>query len=86
MILFLVAALGACLVRRNLRPVPDLSRFAHQLAAGDTEQLLPFSERTDEVDELARGLGRVVDLRNRLETLAYTDNPAPPDLPPLVCR
>ncbi|WP_417310900.1 putative bifunctional diguanylate cyclase/phosphodiesterase [Devosia sp.] len=73
LILVVVAALGAHLLRCNLQPLRELARFAHRLAEGQTANPVPFSERNDEVGQLALGLGRVVDLQHRLETLAYTD-------------
>ncbi|MTH99430.1 EAL domain-containing protein [Roseibium sp. RKSG952] len=72
-ILGVIAFLGIILIRREMSPVRRLARFANSVAAGETPGAPPYTDRRDEVGRLAQGLAKVVDLRERLEHLAYTD-------------
>lgn len=72
-ILLVVAAFGAVMLRRQLEPLTKLATFAHHIAEGGADQTVPFAGRSDEIGQLAEGLGRVVELKGRLATLAYSD-------------
>jgi signal transduction histidine kinase/HAMP domain-containing protein len=50
----LVALLGAAYVRRVLRQLQSMTEVMARLAAGDTHQATPATERSDEIGELAR--------------------------------
>jgi diguanylate cyclase (GGDEF)-like protein len=72
-LLVLVGAGGIFIMRRLMRPLGAMARFANALASGDTHGEVPYVNRGDEVGALAQGLSRVVDLQEDLEKLAYFD-------------
>jgi methyl-accepting chemotaxis protein len=52
-----LTAIAAALVARKLmRPIPELSRVMDQLAAGDLDLAVPYTERRNEIGAMARAL------------------------------
>lgn len=72
-ILTAVILFGGLLLRFELRPLRQLARAAYELAGGTQPKAVPFTERQDEIGDLAHGLERVTDLQDKLRKLAYTD-------------
>ncbi|MGL5116837.1 MAG: putative bifunctional diguanylate cyclase/phosphodiesterase [Beijerinckiaceae bacterium] len=72
-ILVSFAAAGAVLLRVQLNPLKVMARFAHGLAEGRVDGPVPYQRRNDEIGWLAEGLGRVAELQDKLELLAYRD-------------
>ncbi|MCK7614576.1 bifunctional diguanylate cyclase/phosphodiesterase [Roseibium sediminicola] len=72
-ILTAVILIGGLLLRLELRPLRQLARTADELAGGDQPTSIPFTERKDEIGDLAHGLEKVNDLQDKLRKLAYTD-------------
>ncbi|POF31652.1 bifunctional diguanylate cyclase/phosphodiesterase [Roseibium marinum] len=68
-----VILMGGIFLRFELRPLRQLARTADDLAAGTQPQHIPFTDRLDEIGDLAHGLERVTDLQDKLQKLAYTD-------------
>ncbi|MDN3719708.1 diguanylate cyclase [Roseibium salinum] len=50
-----------------------LAETAEDLAGGRQPKNVPYTERQDEIGDLAHGLERVTDLQDKLHKLAYTD-------------
>lgn len=73
LILAMAAILGILMMSREMRPLKNLSRFAHAIASGTDDTPVPHADRRDEIGALAQGLGRVAALQDELEHLAYTD-------------
>lgn len=65
--------MGGLFLRFELRPLRQLARTADELAAGTQPREIPFTDRLDEIGDLAHGLTRVTDLQDKLQKLAYTD-------------
>jgi len=72
-ILTAVTLIGGMLLRAELRPLGQLARTADDLAGGNEATEIPFTERRDEIGDLAHGLEKVNDLQDKLRKLAYTD-------------
>ncbi len=72
-LLVLVGAGGILIMRRVMKPLGIMARFANALASGEKRGDVPYLKRRDEVGALAQGLARVVDLQGDLEELAYFD-------------
>jgi len=72
-ILLLIAALGAMIMHSATRPLRNMAAFAEAVARGERKGDVPYQDRKDEVGDLAHGLAKVVELQERLETIAYTD-------------
>jgi methyl-accepting chemotaxis protein len=54
----MLATAGAMLIARNVaRPLADITRVTEQIAGGDANVAIPFSERADEIGALARSIG-----------------------------
>ncbi|WP_299820948.1 EAL domain-containing protein [uncultured Roseibium sp.] len=68
-----VILMGGIFLRFELRPLRQLARTADDLAAGTQPKEIPFTDRLDEIGDLAHGLARVTDLQDKLQKLAYTD-------------
>lgn len=73
--LLLVASFGGLLFVRALRPLRAIAAYANSLAKGGNVGPVPYLGRRDEIGALASGMARVVEMRHRLETLAYRDLP-----------
>ncbi|WP_269581481.1 putative bifunctional diguanylate cyclase/phosphodiesterase [Roseibium sp. Sym1] len=73
MILVAVILVGGLLLRFELLPLRQLARMADELAGGTQPKDIPFTERKDEIGDLAHGLEKVTDLQDKLQKLAYTD-------------
>ncbi|MEE4011446.1 EAL domain-containing protein [Roseibium sp. FZY0029] len=73
LILIAVILVGGVVLRFELRPLRRLAKAAHELAAGLQPKRIPFTDRRDEIGDLAHGLERVTDLQDKLHKLAYTD-------------
>ena len=73
LLLALVVSFGVFSLRREMRPIREIARFADQVASGKAHGEIPHRDRTDEVGALAQGLHRVAILQDDLEYLAYTD-------------
>src|SRR5690606_20121040 len=69
LVLVLVAALGACFMSTELKPLRVLAKLADDLAAARPSGTVPYMERNDEVGALAQGLDRVVTLQGKLARL-----------------
>ncbi|MCY0149535.1 EAL domain-containing protein [Hoeflea sp. G2-23] len=74
LVLVLVAALGACFMSTELKPLRVLAKLADDLVAAGPSGTVPYMERNDEVGALAQGLDRVVTLQGKLAQLAYSDD------------
>jgi len=72
-ILIAVFLIGGLLLRSELRPLRLLARTADELASGTQPRDIPYTERKDEIGDLAHGLEKVTDLQDKLQKLAYTD-------------
>jgi len=72
-ILTAVIVVGGLLLRFELQPLRQLARTADELAGGTTPDNIPYTDRKDEIGDLAHGLERVTDLQDKLQKLAYTD-------------
>ncbi len=72
-ILAVVILLGGMLMGIELRPLRQLAKTAEQLAAGTRPKDIPYTDRRDEIGDLAHGLARATDLQDKLQKLAYTD-------------
>jgi len=72
-ILTCVVLIGGLFLRFELRPLRELAGAANELAAGKQPKQIPYTERQDEIGNLAHGLERVTDLQDKLHKLAYTD-------------
>ncbi|UES41503.1 EAL domain-containing protein [Roseibium aggregatum] len=72
-ILFAVILVGGLFLRFELRPLRRLAKTADELATGTQPKRIPFTDRRDEIGDLAHGLERVTDLQDKLHKLAYTD-------------
>lgn len=72
-VLLLVAGVGTIILRAELRPLHALAQFANDLAMNRKIGAVPYAERSDEIGDLAQGLGRVVEFQRRLSHVAYTD-------------
>lgn len=72
-ILFAVSLVGGLVLRFELRPLRRLAKIADELAAGTQPKRIPFTDRRDEIGDLAHGLEKVTDLQDKLHKLAYTD-------------
>ncbi|WP_417711517.1 EAL domain-containing protein [Roseibium aggregatum] len=72
-ILIAVILIGGVVLRFELRPLRRLAKAADELAAGLQPKRIPFTDRRDEIGDLAHGLERVTDLQDKLHKLAYTD-------------
>ena len=72
-ILGIVAALGSMLMLRALHPFQTIARYARAVADRQDPGPTPYTERTDEIGHVARGIADVVAMRARLEALAFND-------------
>jgi diguanylate cyclase (GGDEF)-like protein len=74
-IIILIAAIliGGLVLRFELHPLRRLAKVADELACGLQPKCVPFTDRRDEIGDLAHGLERVTDLQDKLHKLAYTD-------------
>jgi diguanylate cyclase (GGDEF)-like protein len=72
-ILIAVLLIGGLLLHFELRPLRRLAKAADDLAAGLQPKRIPFTDRRDEIGDLAHGLEKVTDLQDKLHKLAYTD-------------
>jgi len=73
LILLLIAIAGGIIMHSATRPLRKMAAFAEAVARGERKGSVPYQERKDEVGDLAHGLAKVVELQDRLETIAYTD-------------
>lgn len=67
------ALIGGLLLRLELRPLSVLAGTAEEIANGKQPDKIPYSDRQDEIGDLAHGLERVTDLQDKLHKLAYID-------------
>jgi diguanylate cyclase (GGDEF)-like protein len=72
-ILAAVILLGTIMMRTELKPMRHLAKTAELLAAGTQPGSIPYTDRQDEIGDLAHGLEKVTDLQDRLHKLAYVD-------------
>lgn len=72
-ILALIAALGGVILFRAMKPLRVIARYARDVSQNAEVGPVPYLDRNDEVGRLAAGMAQVVEMRHRLETLAYCD-------------
>ncbi|MTI45123.1 diguanylate cyclase/phosphodiesterase [Roseibium hamelinense] len=73
LILALAGVTGIVMMRREMHRIRRLAGYANAVAAGEDPGDVPYTKRGDDVGHLAQGLAKVIDLREKLETLAFTD-------------
>lgn len=69
----LVVTFGILRMRKELKPLRELAKFADDLADETAPTTVPHNDRVDEIGILANGMKRVVTLQEKLSHLAYVD-------------
>ena len=74
MLIALAALLGGTLLFLAMSPLRQIARYARAVASNDDHGPVPYLRRRDEIGALAAGIAKVVDMRARLEKLAFFDS------------
>lgn len=70
----LSALLGGALLFVAMYPLRQIARYARAVASNDEHGPVPYLGRRGEIGALAAGIAKVVDMRARLEKLAFFDS------------
>lgn len=73
LIMALVALVGGAGLFLAMRPLRQIARYARAVATNTERGAVPYLGRGGEIGALAAGMARVVEMRGRLEKLAFFD-------------
>lgn len=73
LLLLLVAGVGGVWFNAWMKPFRRIAAYARSIAAQDEVSSPPYIGRRDEIGQLATGMQQVVDMRGKLQHLAYDD-------------